>query len=69
MPSFYDIRGFRGFSPNQRYLDGDVTNAYLAADPSFLEKFSDASDAQNCVFYSIKFLSIRIYTDLVISKV
>ena len=57
------------FSLTRGYLDGDVTNAYLAADPSFLEKFSDASDAQNCVLYSIKFLTIRIYTDLVISKV
>ena len=69
MPSFYIIRGFRGFSHDQKHFGGDVTNAYLAADPSFLEKFSDASDAQNCVLYSIKFLTIRIYTDLVISKV
>ena len=69
LPSFHIIRGFRGFSPDQKHFGGDVTNAYLAADPSFSRKFNDADDTQNCVFYSIKFLTIRIYTDLVISKV
>ena len=33
MAPFCYARGFRGFSPNQRHLDGDVTNAYLAVDP------------------------------------
>ena len=69
LPSFHIIRGFRGLSPDQRHFDGDVINAYLAADPSFSRKFNDANDTQNCVVYSIKFLTIRIYTDLVISKV
>lgn len=66
----FTLSGVSGAFPlTQKHFGGDVTNAYLAADPSFSRKFNDADDTQNCVFYSIKFLTIRIYTDLVISKV
>lgn len=54
MPSFHIIRGFRGFSPDQKHFGGDVTNAYLARDSEFMKKNPSVSAAQFCVLSGIK---------------
>ena len=54
MPSFHIIRGFRGFSPDQKHFGGDVTNAYLARDSEFMKKNPSVSATQFCVLPGIK---------------
>ena len=54
MPSFHIIRGFRGFSPDQKHFGGDVTNAYLAVDPRSTKENLSVSATQFCVLPGIK---------------
>ena len=54
LPSFHIIRGFRGFSPDQKHFGGDVTHAYLARDSEFMKKNPSVSATQFCVLPGIK---------------
>ena len=54
LPPFHVIRGFRGFSPDQKHFGGDVTNAYLARDSEFMKKNPSVSATQFCVLPGIK---------------
>ena len=65
LPSFHIIRGFRGFSPDQRHFDGDVTNAYLAVDPRSTKKNLSVSAAQFRVLPGIKKSSNLFYNHLI----
>ena len=63
MPSFHIIRGFRGFSPDQKHFGGDVTNAYLARDSEFMKKNPSVSAAQFRVLPGIKKSSNPFYNN------
>ena len=54
------IRGFRGFSPDQKHFGGDVTNAYLARDSEFMKKNPSVSATQFCVL-PVSYTHLDVY--------